>query len=465
MLPSDPGPAASTEAGRAAPEWSASSPERSFSPPPGVPVEPVGGWQVGAPPPQPLAPASRTSSPVLALAVLIVAIMAGGALFMSGFLVGRRAVDQPGTPADRAAVFAPFWDTYDTITRRFAGGEVTDDALVVGAIRGMVEALGDPYSSYLTAEEYRQGLEDLSGEFEGIGAEIGTRGADGATSDCSTLGPECLLVIVSPLEGSPAEKAGLLPGDAIVAVDGSSLDGLSVDQARDKVRGKKGTEVRLTIVRDDGEPFEVPVVRDVIVAREVIDEDLGADGGIGYVRVTGFSDNAAARVRTVLEEDLADGRTRFILDLRGNPGGYVTAARDIASEFLADGPLFWEEIADGTQEETSAKEGGVATDPDLQVVVLVDGGSASASEIVAGALQDRGRATIVGQTTFGKGTVQQWIDLDDGAALKLTIAKWLTPDQRWIHGVGIVPDVDVTSPDDVPADADPTLDRAVELLD
>lgn len=449
MLPSDPGPAASPEAGRAASDWSAAAP-----------TSPVSVTELPR-----LVPAARASSPVLALAVLVVAILAGGALFMSGFLVGRRAVDQPGTPADRAAAFAPFWDTYDTITRRFAGGEVSDDALVVGAIRGMVEALGDPYSSYLTAEEYRQGLQDLSGEFEGIGAEIGTRGTDGTTSDCATLGPDCLLVIISPLEGSPAEKAGLQPGDAIVAVDGSSLDGLSVDQARDKVRGKKGTEVRLTIVRDDGEPFEVPVVRDVIVAREVIEEDLGTDGEIGYVRVTGFSANAAERFEAVLEEDLEAGRTKLILDLRGNPGGYVTAARDIASEFIAEGPVFWEEDATGTPVETPTEPGGIATSDELQLIVLVDGGSASASEIVAGALQDHDRATIVGQTTFGKGTVQQWIDLDDGAALKLTIAKWLTPDKRWIHGVGIVPDVEVTIPDDVAPDADPTLDRAIELLD
>lgn len=436
-----------------------SDPQTPSTPPTDGPTD---GWQVPTGPVQPLV--APRGLPVLGLAITIVALLAGAALFMSGYLVGKQVVDQPGTPASRAEAFAPFWDTYDTIIRRFAGGEITDEALVEGAIRGMVEALDDPYSSYLTPEEYQQGLQDLSGEFEGIGAEIGTRGPDGATSDCSTLGPDCQLIVVSPLEGSPAEKAGLRTGDAIVAVDGASLDGLSIDEARDKIRGRKGTEVSLTIERGDEEPFDVAIVRDVIVAKEVIDRDLGPDGEIGYVRVTTFSDNAADRVHTVLERDVEDGKTAIILDLRGNPGGYVTAAQDIASEFLADGPIFWEEDGAGAQTETSATGKGAATAAAIEVVVLVDGGSASASEIVAGALQDRDRATIVGQTTFGKGTVQQWIDLDDGAALKLTIAKWLTPDKTWIHGVGVIPDVEVTVPDDAPADADPTLDRAVELL-
>jgi carboxyl-terminal processing protease len=328
----------------------------------------------------------------------------------------------------------------------------------------MVEALEDPYSTYLTPEEYQTGLQDLSGQFEGIGAEIGTRNpTTGATSDCSTLGPDCVLVIVTPIEGSPAEKAGLKPGDAVLAVDGSGLDGLTVDGARDRVRGKKGTEVILTIQRGDGEPFDVTVVRDVIVQREVIERDL-ADGTIGYIRVTGFSDNAAEQFHQALATDIESHRDKLILDLRGNPGGYVTAARRITSEFLDSGPIFWEEFAGGRQEETDAASGGVATDKAVELIVLIDRGSASASEIVAGALQDRDRATLVGETTFGKGTVQQWIELTDTGALKLTIARWLTPDKHWINGVGIVPDVAVELPDNLPAGDDPVLDKAVELL-
>src|SRR5439155_1154604 len=187
--------------------------------------------------------------------------------------------------------------------------------------------------------------------------------------------------------------------------------------ARDKIRGKKGTEVTLSIVRGGAAPIEITVTRDVIVSKEVVTKSLGG-GTVGYIAVTGFSDNSATKFHDALQADLKAGQTRIVLDLRGNPGGYVTAARQIASEFIASGPIFWEQDADGTQTETTATGAGVATPDDIHVVVLVDKGSASASEIVAGALQDRKRATVVGETSFGKGTVQQWIQLQDGSALK-----------------------------------------------
>ncbi|HLO35337.1 MAG TPA: S41 family peptidase, partial [Candidatus Deferrimicrobium sp.] len=228
-------------------------------------------------------------------------------------------------------------------------------------------------------------------------------------------------------------------------------------------RGKKGTEVVLSIVRDKAAPIDIKVVRDVIVSKEVIAKDLGG-GTVGYIAVTGFSDNSQAKFHEALQADLKAGEKRFILDLRGNPGGYVTAARAIASEFIKDGPIFFEEDADGTQTETDATGQGIATDDSIKLVVLVDKGSASASEIVAGALQDRKRATVVGETSFGKGTVQQWIQLQNGSALKLTIAKWLTPGKHWIHHVGIIPDVPVTTPADAGPNNDPVLDKAVELL-
>lgn len=447
MLPSDP----------ASPD-----PERGLGQPPDFSVGPTPIGQPAAPhPSSSSAPGSRAT--ILALAMVIVSVLAGGALFVSGFLVGQRFADQPGTPVTSEKQFQPFWDSYHEIVNRYAGGEVDQQALIRGAIKGMVDALDDPHSGYLTPDEYRQGLQDLSGSFEGIGAEIGTRNAKGETSDCTTLGPDCFLIVVSPLEGSPAEKAGIKPGDAIVAVDGTSLDGLTIDGARDRIRGKKGTEVTLSVVRDGKAPIEIAVVRDVVVSKEVIARDL-ADGQVGYLRVTGFSDNAAQKFHAALQTDLKAGKTKFILDLRGNPGGYVTAARAIVSEFIKDGPIFWEEDAKGVQTETDATGQGLATGDSIQLVVLIDKGSASASEIVAGALQDRERATIVGETSFGKGTVQQWIQLDDGSALKLTIAKWLTPDKRWIHKVGVVPDVAVTTPPDAGPDNDPVLDKAVEIL-
>ena len=438
---------------------------------PSMPATPRATSESGSPPigldvpPTPVS--ARTSGgargPILGLAIVLVAVLAGGALFMSGFLLGQRSADQPGTPVSAQESFQPFWDTYDTIIKRFAGGTVDRQAMIRGAIKGMVDSLGDPYSAYLTPDEYRQGLQDLSGQFEGIGAEIGTRDAKGANSDCATLGPDCLLVVVAPIDGSPSQKAGVKAGDIIAAVDGASLDGLTVDGARNKIRGKKGTEVTLTIVRGTAAPIDIKVVRDVIVSQEVISKDL-ANGQVGYIAVTGFSDNAASKFHDVLQADLKAGETRFILDLRGNPGGYVTAARAIASEFIKDGPIFWEEDSSGSQTPTPATGQGLAIADSIKLVVLVDKGSASASEIVAGALQDTKRATIVGETSFGKGTVQQWIQLQDGSALKLTIAKWLTPDKRWIHHVGIIPDVPAATPANPTAGVDPVEDKAVELL-
>jgi carboxyl-terminal processing protease len=415
-------------------------------------------------PPTRVAPRqSDARTAILGLAVFVVAVLASGAMFLSGYLVGQRSAQQPGTPVAAEDGFQAFWDSYNTITKRFALGGETQQSLVNGAIKGMVDSLGDPYSAYLTPDQYREGLQDLSGQFEGIGAEIGTTDAKGATSDCTTLGPDCRLTIVSPLDGSPAEKAGLKAGDVLVAVDGVSTAGLTVDATRDKIRGKKGTEVTLTIIRGSAAPKDVQVVRDVIISKEVVTKTLG-NGAIGYIQVTGFSDNSATKFHDALQADLKAGQTKIILDLRGNPGGYVTAAQKMASEFIAGGPIFWEQDADGSQTETTATGQGIATTPAIQVVLLIDKGSASASEIVAGALHDTKRATIVGETSFGKGTVQQWIQLQDGSALKLTIAKWLTPDKHWIHHVGIVPDVPVAAPTDPASKADPALDKAVELL-
>jgi carboxyl-terminal processing protease len=216
-------------------------------------------------------------------------------------------------------------------------------------------------------------------------------------------------------------------------------------------------------VRDGASPVDIEIVRAVIVTPEVETENL-AQGAVGYIRLNGFSDHAAEQFDAAVAAAVERGQRALIVDLRGNPGGYVTAARDIASQFLADGPIFWQEYADGGLVETVALGGGAATDPSIKLVVLVDGGSASASEIVAGALHDRGRATLVGTKTFGKGTVQQWTQLeDDHGGFRLTTAKWLTPNRTWIHHVGIEPDVVVDATPSGSGD-DPVIDAALEVL-
>ena len=401
---------------------------------------------------------------LLGIAIVLVVVLSGGALFASGFVLGQRQATQPGTPATDGVAFEPFWAVYSAIRDRYALGPVDQKTLIEGAIKGMVEAVGDPYSTYLTAEEFRNTLQDISGEFEGIGAEIGTVDATGATVDCATFGPDCRLVIVAPLDGSPALKAGLKPGDVIAKVDGSTLDGLTPNQARDRIRGKKGTDVVLTIERASVAAFEVTITRDVVRQREVITDEY-ANGTIAYVRLTGFSDNGATAFVEAIKAALDKGQTKIILDLRGNPGGFVTAARKVASTFIKEGPVFWEEDAQGDVQPTQSLGDGVATDAAIQVAVLIDKGSASASEIVAGALQDTGRGTLIGETSYGKGTVQTWIELDnDSGGVKLTVAKWLTPNKRWIHKIGLTPDVEVTVPADNPVGKDPVLDKAIEFL-
>jgi carboxyl-terminal processing protease len=436
MVPADPGP---------------------FTPDPSPGLE--DGVEVRTAPPT----AEPRRIPFLAVAIALVAVMAGSALFLSGYSMGRQAADEPGTPTSESEAFQPFWDTYHAINDRYAGGEVDRKEIVQGAIRGMISALGDPYSAYLTSDEYRESLLGISGQFEGIGAEIAAQAADG-TEGCSPLGATCHLVITRPLAGSPAEKAGVRAGDIVVSVDGETLDGLTVDAARDRIRGPKGSIVKLAVQRGTTATIQLTITRDLVQTKEVDSKAL-AGGTVGYIGISGFSDVAADDVVDALKANLAAGRTKLILDVRGNPGGYVTAARKIASQFIASGPIFWEQDAKGNQVATEALGDGVATSADLRIVVLIDGGSASASEIVAGALQDSGRAQLVGQQSFGKGTVQQWQELGgEGGAFKLTIARWLTPDKRWIHQVGLTPDVVVTLPDPLPTDTDPTLDGALEVL-
>jgi len=433
-------------------------------PQPGDDATPGAGDLAG---PAPVVVAGQPSrrGPILGVALVVVAILGGAALFMSGYSLGREQGLPPGTPAGEDAQFKAFWDTYHAIQDQFALQKPPTQAIVEGAIKGMVASIGDPYSSYLTPEDYAASLSDISGQFTGIGVEVGTVDAAGKTVDCSLFGPNCRFVVVSPLDGSPAAAAGIKAGDVFTAVDGQSLDGKTPDQARDLIRGAEGTKVTITISRTGQAPFDVTLTRAKIQRQEVETKDL-ADGKVGYVKLAGFSDAGAEAFVAAVKADVAKGQKELVIDLRGNPGGFITDAQKVASVFIAKGPLFYEQFADCHQQEWDALGGdvAVATDPSIQVMLLVDGGSASAAEIVTGALRDNGRATIVGAQTFGKGTVQEWITLDQLGAVKLTIAKWLTPNKDWIHKIGFTPDVPVTVPANNPVGTDPILDKALALL-
>lgn len=413
-------------------------------------------------PPPPPAGERRSSGGRLAVvvALALVAVLGGAALFGAGFLLGGQQARTPGTPDDREVLFAPFWDAFDAITGRFVG-ETDQKRLVEGAIKGMFEAIGDPFSSYLTSEEYKSSISGINGSFEGIGAVMMTRDAAGQEG-CERAGPTCHVIVVRTLRDAPAARAGLRADDRILAVDDVPVDGLTIGETIDRVRGPRGTTVRLSVLRGQADPFELAIVRETIQT-EVVSSELLADGTVGYIRLDGFSSSSADDFRDQLTTLVADDVTGIIVDLRGDPGGFVDAAERIASEFIASGPVFWEAFADGSETAHEAIPGGVATDPAIEVLVLVDGGSASASEIVAGALQDSGRARLVGEQTFGKGTIQQWQTLtDDTGGFRLSVAKWLTPDKRWIHERGLTPDVPVIVPAD--ADSDVVLERALELL-
>lgn len=353
------------------------------------------------------------------------------------------------TTIDRETLFKPFWQAWDLVHENYVDQPVDDQLLMQGAIRGMLEALGDPYSGYLTSDEYQQANAPLRGEYDGIGAWVDTSGK--------------YLTIISPMEGSPAEKAGLKAGDQIIGVDGEDVTSLDPQLVLRRVLGPAGTTVRLTILREGEEkPFEVSIVRQKITLETVSAKML--DNNIAYIKITQFGERTDRDLRTRLRELLRNNPTGLILDLRNNPGGYLNTAINITSQFIGNGVVMIEQYGNGEKVSYQARPGGLATD--IPLVVLVNEGSASASEITAGAIQDRGRGLLVGTKTFGKGTVQTWRQLQDNAgAVKITIARWLTPNERQINGEGLMPDVVVEmTEEDQKANRDPQLEKAVELL-
>jgi carboxyl-terminal processing protease len=367
------------------------------------------------------------------------------------------------TCAEPTEAFAVLCETYAQIRDQYVD-EVTDQTLVDAAVRGMIEyGLEDPYSGYLPPSQYDEALKDLSGEFSGIGAEVGIQNLEDPTdlASCSVVTQTCAMVVVAPLAGSPAEAAGLRPGDQILEIDGTSTLGESVSSLVFEVRGEAGTDVTLTLQRDD-EVLDVVITRAVIDLHEV--ESAMLEGGIGYIRLTTFTDRAPQMFRDALGALLDQGATDIVFDLRGNPGGYIVAAQSIGSEFVPAGELIFTVEHEGSVDRWVSQDGGLAQSDAIGLVVLVDAGSASASEIVAAALQETGRATLVGQPTFGKNTVQIWNDLPNGGGLRLTTDRWFTPSHDTVADGGVVPDVLVEGPADPTSDADPQLDRAVEIL-
>lgn len=325
--------------------------------------------------------------------------------------------------------FAKLYEAFDTLNKDYYK-KVNDQKLINGAINGMVESLDDPYSDYMSKDEAKNFNNSISSSFEGIGAEIQEK--DGH------------IMIVSPIKGSPAEKAGLQPNDIILSVDGKTLQGMTSTQAVTIIRGKKGSKVELSIKRTGQDtPISVPIIRDQIPIETVYGEMV--DDKIAKVQITSFSTNTAKELTSTLNDLQKKGMKGLVLDLRQNPGGLLDQAVSISSMFVPKGKVIVkEEDRNGKIKEIASQNAG---SPNLPLVVLIDKGSASASEILASAVKESAGVTLVGEKSFGKGTVQTASNFTDGSNLKFTIAKWLTPNGNWIHKKGIKPDVEVALPD------------------
>lgn len=356
----------------------------------------------------------------------------------------------PSTPLeDDDVLFKPFWQVWSLVHEEYVDQPLDDKALMRGAINGALEAIGDPQTSYMNPDEFIQANIPLIGSYEGIGAWVDTDGE--------------YLTIISPMPGSPAERAGMKPGDEVVAIDGEDMTGVDGNIVIRKVMGPAGSTVLLTVRRADvPDLLEFEVVREQIEVSSVESEML--EDGIGYVQILSFSGETISELRSALRELLEEEPSGMILDLRGNGGGFLDSAIDVSSEFIAEGLILTEKFGDGVEETYDSSGKGLATD--LPLVVLINAGSASASEIVAGAIQDYERGVLVGETSFGKGSVQFWLELDDDeGALRVTVARWYTPEGRLIDQEGLLPDFEVIlTEEDFEAETDPQLDKAIEVL-
>lgn len=382
----------------------------------------------------------------LSIAFIGLLIFSGGWLFGSGsidFSSGKS--NSEGLPSNLN--YSSVEKVYDELRANF-DGKLEEEKLMDGLKKGLVQASGDPYTEYLPPKDAEDFEGQLNGTFEGIGALLG-KNENGN------------VIIISPIDGFPAKKAGLQPRDVIVEINGEDALQLTTDQAVEKIRGPKGTTVKLRIIRDGKEDLTFDIVREEINIPSVETKTL--EGNIGYIKVSRFGDDTTTLTREAAEKLKAAGAKKVILDLRGNPGGYLESAVDVSSLWL-DNKIVLQEKRDGVVIKTY-KSRGDAPLLGISTVVLIDEGSASASEIVAGALHDNKAATLMGVKSFGKGSVQQPQNLQNGAILKVTIARWFTPNGKNIDKEGIQPDQKVElSEEDFEAGRDPQLDAAVQKL-
>lgn len=345
--------------------------------------------------------------------------------------------------------FDLYWDVWDSVKEYYVDkGQITDKQLFYGSLKGLVNSLDDPYSEFMNPELTKEFEEDMSGSFEGIGAEIGIR--DG------------ILTVIAPLEGTPAQKAGLMSGDKILEINDESTENMSIDQAVNKIRGLKGTGVTLNVFRIGLDDFkDIEIIRDTIIVKSVSLEVL--ENNIYLIKINAFNSDTEYLFLDFAKQAFENKAKGVVVDLRNNPGGYLETSISVLGEWINGEVALIEKFTDGNEMEYIAEGNNYLKE--IPSVVLINYGSASASEIVAGSLQDHGKAKIIGEKSYGKGSVQMVKNIKDGSSIKITIAKWITPKGQDINKEGITPDEIVElSLDDFEKDIDNQLNRALEIL-
>ncbi len=373
--------------------------------------------------------------------------------FAAGYLINDFIQLRIGRNADGNAGedFGIFWEAWGWIEKSYIGALPSSKQMTYGAVQGALNVLGDPYTIFVEPSAREEERESLRGNFGGVGALV-ERNSDGD-------------VVLTPIENNPAEKAGILDGDILLAVDGNEITAeMTVAEIAELIRGKEGTEVILTVLHPGGvDPIDIPVVRAVILLPSVAYQILEEDPSIGYIHLSRFSAESSGEVLEALQDLKSQGAKKIILDLRQNGGGLLDAAVEVSDHFLDEGPIVFQ-IRKGEDEKVFEATNETSAG-DMPLVVLIDNGTASAAEIVAGALQDRGRATLIGQKTFGKGSVQLVYDLSDGSSVHVTSARWLTPSRHQIDQQGLQPDIVVDlSEEAIATGRDEVLDEAVNQL-